>query len=316
VSFKGESYRSGKAAQGPGVTREFFLVALRSFLAAVFIPTGKRTYWFSDVCRPDAYFACGVLLGQVLLHSEFIPNVFPWPLFDLLLRDLGSPRASAELTLQHLAAVSQAEADSLSKVQEHEGMDITEIFGDLGWERIPQLEGKTLTQDTKSEFVKAYVHWSLEEKIKDRFGPFSRGFRCMVGSSVMMQKMVDAKQLERIMCGAEIPVDIAAIRRRALHQNWDAEDQEYLDQFWSTLAEFPEAAKLQFVIFVTGSDRVPLQGWEDLRVKIQKNGGADERLPSAYTCFSLVLLPRYSSVDVLRRNVLQAIVDSQGFGLQ
>merc|ERR1712107_37958 len=288
----------GAAARGPGVTREFFQVALRAFLKLWFVPTGKRTYWYSEAVGRDAYFACGVLVGQVLLHRELIPKAFPWPLYDLLLRDLGSPRASRTLTLLHLAAVSPEEAHSVGQVQAYEGEDITDLFGDLGWERVPCLEGQVLSQKTKNDFVDAYVHWSLGQKIADRYGPFSLGFRSVLGSSVLVQSMVDAKQLERIVCGDDAPVDLAAIRRRAVLQSWSAEDQAYTDAFWSVLGELPESAKLQFVVFVTGSDRVPLQGWEDLRVKVQKNGTSDDRLPSAYTCFSLVLLPRYSSIDI------------------
>lgn len=316
VSFKGEAYRSGVATQGPGVTREFFQVALRAFLAELFEATDTRTYWFRGIQRPDAYFACGVLLAQVLLHAELVPNVFPWTLYDLLLRDLGSPKASKNLTLQHLAAVSPAEADSIGKVQAYEGDDIDEVFGDAGWERVPSLEGKQLEQASKATFVTAYVEWSLGAKIAESYGPLSAGFRAVLGGSEMVQKMVDAHQLERIVCGGDVAVDLAAIRRRALLQNWANEDEAYVDSFWSVLEEFPESAKLKFVAFVTGSDRVPLQGWEQLRLKIQKHGGGDERLPTAYTCFSLVLLPKYSSVEVLRKNLFAAVADSEGFGLQ
>merc|ERR1711957_429172 len=175
--------------------------------------------------------------------------------------------------------------------------------------------GKTLSQSSKVEFVDAYIRWSLGEKIKDRFGPVSEGFREIMGSSVMVQKMLDASQLERILCGGSAPVDVAAIQRRAVHQHWGEEDTEYTNSFWNLLAELPETAQLQFVVFVTGSDRVPLTGWEELRVKIQKNGYSDDRLPTAYTCFSLVLLPKYSSVTILRERLLSAISGAQGFGL-
>lgn len=316
VTFKGEEYETGVAAQGPGVRREFFQVALRAFLGALFIPASNRSFWFSDVQKPEAFFACGVLLGQVLLHAELIPNAFPWPLYDMLLRDLGSPKASRRFTIQHLAAVSPEEATNIGKVLEYEGDDITKVFGDAGWERVPNLVAKTLTKETKTHFVDEYIQWSFGEKIEDRYRHISEGFNAVIGSSFMVQKMLDAKQLAHIVCGGDAPVDISAIRRHAVAQHWNDSDGEYVDAFWSVLANLPEAAKVQFVIFVTGSDRMPLQGWEELRVKVQKNGTADERLPVAYTCFSLILLPKYSSVDVLRARVLAAIKDSQGFGLQ
>jgi len=283
---------------------------------AFFVPAEGRSYWFSEVRRPEGYFACGVLLAQVVLHGEHIPKVFPWPLYDLLLRDLGSPRASKKLGLHHLAAVSAEEANSIGKVAEHSGENITELFGDLGWERVPRLRDRVLTQASKGDFLDAYVEWSFGEKIEDRYGPFSKGFHAVLGSSKMVQQMVDAKQLEHIVCGGEAPVDVPAIRRFAVTQHWDTHDEAYLEDFWAVLASLPEASKRQFVVFVTGSDRVPLQGWEELRLRIQKNGEGDERLASAYTCFSLLLLPKYSSTEVLRTRLLAAVRDSSGFGLQ
>mmetsp|Transcript_113001 Transcript_113001/g.252292 ORF Transcript_113001/g.252292 Transcript_113001/m.252292 type:complete len:114 (+) Transcript_113001:1-342(+) len=113
-----------------------------------------------------------------------------------------------------------------------------------------------------------------------------------------------------------MPVDMVAIRRRTTHQGWGAEDQNYLDNFWHLLGGLAEAAKLRFVVFVTASDRVPLRGWDELRLVVQKNGAADDRLPTAYTCFGLLLLPKYGSEEVLRKNLLQAITNSEGFGLQ
>ena len=50
-------------------------------------------------------------------------------------------------------------------------------------------------------------------------------------------------------------------------------------------------------------------------MQVQKNGTADERLPTAYTCFSMLLLPLYTSAEVLRSRLLQAIQETQGFGL-
>lgn len=302
--------------RGPGVRREFFQVAVRAFLASFFTPTERtRTYWFGDVDRPEGYFALGVLLGHAVLHDVLIPNAFPSTLFELLLRDLGSPKATGAPGLAELAAVSPAEADSLRCVLDHGGADIGAHFGDLGWERTGRLRGEDLSQATKELFVSVYIDWSLGEKIRRQFGPLSAGFRAVLGSSVMVQRMVDAPQLERIVCGGEVPVDVGALRRRAAAQGWEECERGYLNDFWDVVAGFDDAAKRRFVVFVTASDRVPLRGWEELRITVQKNGGGDERLPSAYTCFALLLLPLYTSIGVLRASLLQAIDNSEGFGL-
>lgn len=296
--------------------REFFQVAVRAFLALLFTPAERtRTYWFGDVDRPEGYFALGALLGHAVLHDVLLPNAFPSTLFELLLRDLGSPKVTGALGLAELAAASPAEADSLRCVLDHDGADIGALFGDLGWERTGRLRGEDLSQETKELFVSVYIEWSLGEKIRRQFGPLSAGFRAVLGSSVMVQRMVDAPQLERILCGGEVPVDVGALRRRAAVQGWEEGERGYLNDFWDIVAGFDDAAKRRFVVFVTASDRVPLRGWEELRITVQKNGAGDERLPSAYTCFALLLLPLYTSLGVLRANLLQAIDNSEGFGL-
>ncbi|CAE7634350.1 HERC4 [Symbiodinium sp. CCMP2456] len=81
------------------------------------------------------------------------------------------------------------------------------------------------------------------------------------------------------------------------------------------LASVSPAEKAQFLVFCTASDRVPLKGWQSLGLIVQKNGVGDERLPSAYTCFSQLLLPRFSTKEKLRSGLLLAIANSEGFGL-
>lgn len=309
VMFKEEE------AHGPGVRKEFFQVAIRAFLLCLFSPTENRTYWFSDVDRPEAFFACGVLLGQAIMHDVLIPRIFPKTLFELLLRDLDSPHSKA-LTLTNLAEISKAEADSLKKVLEYDGVDIGKVFGDLGWERTGDLEGKKLSQGTKEHFTNSYVQWAICVKTKGQLDQFSRGFREVFQESMMLQKMVDANHLEQIVCGAEMPVDVWALKRTSTLEGWRDEDEAYLNSFWTVLSSFDENTKLRFVVFLTASDRVPLEGWAQLRVVIQKNGEGDVRLPTAFTCFNLLLLPRYSSEAMLSAKIRAAITNSEGFGLQ
>merc|ERR1719183_833993 len=133
VTFEGEE------GAGPGVTKEFFQVALRSFLDGSGI-TGlfrycdySRTYWFNDGAdNAEAFRTCGVLLGQAVLNNVLVPKIFPHVLYERLLQDLDSPCAKP-LLLEDLAAVSQDLAQTLQKVLDYEGDDIGTVFGDLDW---------------------------------------------------------------------------------------------------------------------------------------------------------------------------------------
>ncbi|OLQ10520.1 Ubiquitin-protein ligase E3A [Symbiodinium microadriaticum] len=153
-------------------------------------------------------------------------------------------------------------------------------------------------------------------KTTARLKPLSEGFKTILGGSSLLRTIVDAVQLEKIVCGRAENVDVDAIRSSAELEGWTDEDRsEYLPWLWEVLASVSPAEKAQFLVFCTASDRVPLKGWQSLGLIVQKNGVGDERLPSAYTCFSQLLLPRFSTKEKLRSGLLLAIANSEGFGL-
>lgn len=312
ASFKGE------IAHGPGVVRDFLQCSLRAFLSKLFAPTENRSFWFKPdpdeaEALDDCFFACGALMALALLHRNFIPRVFPETLFYLLLNHVGSPFA-AEFDLPQLADVSPQEARSLQQVLDYTEDDIGDLFGDLGWERTGDL--RPLTQDSKKDLVHSYVKWSLTTKIEAQFAPFASGFEAVLGAPVMLRQMITAAQLQSILCSTECEVNVPALRAASLPQDWGPNDQEYLDGFWQIVESFPEPTKEQFLIFVTASSQAPLAGWKDLHLVVKHNGVGDERFPAAYTCFNLILLPKYSSLEVLRQRLLSAIHESSGFGLK
>jgi hypothetical protein len=51
-------------------------------------------------------------------------------------------------------------------------------------------------------------------------------------------------------------------------------------------------------------------------MKIQRNGPDSDRLPTASTCFSTLLLPAYETEERLASRLVTAIANCQGFGLQ
>ncbi len=89
-----------------------------------------------------------------------------------------------------------------------------------------------------------------------------------------------------------------------------------IKEFWQIVHEEMTAAQhKQLLVFVTGSDRVPIRGLKDLMFVIQRNGPDSDRLPTALTCFSRLLLPEYADKDKLKERLVTAIENSHGFGL-
>ncbi|KAI3656141.1 hypothetical protein MP638_004111 [Amoeboaphelidium occidentale] len=89
-----------------------------------------------------------------------------------------------------------------------------------------------------------------------------------------------------------------------------------IQNFWSlVLNEFTDTQRKKLLLFVTASDRIPLGGFKVLKFVIQRNGGDVDRLPTALTCFSRLLLPEYASKQKLKQMVSLAVEESKGFGL-
>merc|ERR1712107_693217 len=119
------------------------------------------------------------------------------------------------------------------------------------------------------------------------------GFRAVLGRCKLLRSLVDATQLEQIICGAEAPLSVKAVRSGAETTGWSNTDAEYVEAFWSVLENMSDAQQKSFVVFVSACGRMPPQGWRDFPLRLQRNGTGDDRLPTAYTCFNLLLLPRY-----------------------
>ena len=78
---------------------------------------------------------------------------------------------------------------------------------------------------------------------------------------------------------------------------------------------------LFMIILFCFSDRSPIDGLSAMKFVISKaTSESDElndiRLPSAHTCFNHLLLPSYSSVEVMREKLKYAISHSEGFALR
>lgn len=255
--------------------------------------------------------ACGALLGHAIFSGCMLPAVFPQVLYTLLLRDFrtGNQRLP---TLADLASVSPAMARSLDRLLEYQGEDFLDLFCCLDWPR-----GAELTSENRQEHVKDYVQWFFFERYASQLEALSDGFRAVVGQSKLLQVgLVDAVQLEQIICGVDSPVDARAIHAGATEKDWLKGDAQYVQSFWEVLHSLRPEDLRRFIIFVTACGRTPPRGWQDLSITVQRNGEGDDRLPTSFTCFNLFFLPRYSSKEVMRERLLMAITETEGFGLR
>jgi ubiquitin-protein ligase E3 A len=127
--------------------------------------------------------------------------------------------------------------------------------------------------------------------------------------------LFEAAELELLICGNPV-LDFAELEKGAVYDDGYESTSRVILDLWAVLHQFNELDKKKFLKFLTGSDRSPIDGLSKLRFVITKNGTEDTRLPSAHTCFNHMLLPEYSSREVLEKNLRYAISESEGFALR
>ena len=98
-------------------------------------------------------------------------------------------------------------------------------------------------------------------------------------------------------------------------QNGYSAEHPTIVNFWSVFHEdLSEAEKRNFLLFLSGSDRIPFVGMKAVAMTIQRTSDVSY-LPVAHTCFNLLDLPEYATREKLSYKLKKAIRHFEGFGL-
>eukprot|EP00929_Paragymnodinium_shiwhaense_P034741 TRINITY_DN18867_c0_g1_i1.p1 TRINITY_DN18867_c0_g1~~TRINITY_DN18867_c0_g1_i1.p1 ORF type:complete len:1329 (-),score=281.95 TRINITY_DN18867_c0_g1_i1:290-4276(-) len=332
VKFEGE-----QGVDEGGVSKEFF----RLLTAQLFGPEygmfkadeESRYLWFEPMSftDPEDFQMVGMILGLAVYNN--LPGLdvnLPLAVFKKLKKlpvtmsdfqqAFPSHAASLQAVLDWKPApgTSPEEADKL--FQDIFCLDFSvsvQAFGEV--KTIPLLAGADppppVTYTRRQEFADAYVQWYLTTGVETPFEAFMRGFGLVCGSPVF--DGFSARELEAIVCG-EKDLDFDNLKKGCAIVDTPVKFRSgYLEDFWKILLDFDANHKRQFLKFLSGSDLAPIGGLERLKLKIQRNDGEPTcRLPTAHTCFNLLMLPEYESAEKLKRLLIAAIENADGFGLE
>jgi len=346
VQFVGE-----EGVDEGGVAKEYFRLLSGQIFApeyAMFrMDPDSRYLWFDPAspCEHEDFWVVGAVLGLSVYNN--LPGLdvnFPPALYKKLKNTPLEPEDFRRLYPSHAeslqavedwtppAGMSAEEADKLfqdtfcldfSVSYEAFGETVTVALppkqsGDSATAEAPRpKEGETepVTLPRRAEFADAFRNWYLVEGVRAQYEGFQRGFSRICGSPVF--DSLSAAELEAIVAG-EKDLDFAGLRRGSQVVASTVQFYEgYVEGFWKILDDFDALQKRQFLNFVTGSHLAPIGGLERLALKVQRNGGEPtNQLPTSHTCFNLLLLPEYENFDKLRRLLITAISNADGFGLE
>ncbi|XP_045676062.1 probable E3 ubiquitin-protein ligase HERC3 isoform X1 [Phyllostomus hastatus] len=317
VIFDGE-----EAVDAGGVTKEFFLLLLKELLNPIY---GMFTYyedsnllWFSDTCfvEHNWFHLIGITCGLAIYNSTVVDLHFPLALYKKLL--------NVKPGLEDLKELSPTEGRSLQELLDYPGEDIEETFclnfticresyGVIEQkELIPQGDRVTVSKDNRQEFVDAYVNYIFQISVHEWYTAFSSGFLKVCGGKVL--ELFQPSELRAMMVGNS-NYNWEELEETAVYKGDYSATHPTVKLFWETFHEFPLEKKKKFLLFLTGSDRIPIYGMASLQIVIQSTASGEEYLPVAHTCYNLLDLPKYSSKEILSARLTQALDNYEGFSL-
>ena len=134
----------------------------------------------------------------------------------------------------------------------------------------------------------------------------------------LLQSIVSPDELEQLICGQRT-LDFRELRQYCHYANGFKPNHQLITWFWEiVLDEWDDTQRRALLAFATGSDRAPVNGLKAMKFVIVKDveeSASDEKLPTSHTCFNHLVLPDYSTKDILRKKLHNAIENSTGFGL-
>lgn len=319
IHFRGE-----EGLDEGGVQKEFFQLLIAELLKpeyAMFIfdkETGNS--WLNPYSYESEreYMLVGMLFGLAVYNNVILDIHFPMVVYSKL---IGCTTVFKDLFTSHPTI-----AKSLQGLLEYEGEDFesvfnvsfcveqTDVFGHTHSHTLkPSGASIPVTKDNRQEYVDLYTDWLLNRSIETQFNSFKKGFHMVIKGTSLIN-LLRPEELEQLVCGLE-EWDFQELEASTHYDNGYTADHVVIRNFWEVVHEYDEQQKKAFLQFVTGTDRVPLGGLSKLKFTIVKHGDDSDRLPTAHTCFNVLLLCPYSTKEKLRERLLKAITDGKGFGM-
>jgi len=269
------------------------------------------------------FYFLGRVMGKAMFEGHVIAAHMARPMYKHL---LGFP-----ITQEDIEFVDAQVHKSMKSINEIEDVEMlylnfttaVRVFGETQQvDLLPNGEDVDVNNDNKGMYLHLLVKYILFDRIAPQLAMILQGFTEVIPLNVL--SVFDYQELELLMCGLpNINVDDwrANTTYRGVYSG-KGKNHQVVVWFWETMQEFSEEQRAKFLQFVTGTSRVPVQGFgalqgNDGNIKLFTIDSVPLNVsvfPKAHTCFNRIELPLYTSKAELRKYVLQALqLESFGF---
>ncbi|EHH26032.1 E3 ISG15--protein ligase HERC5 [Macaca mulatta] len=301
-----------------GVKREFFYCLFEEMIQPEYgmfmYPEGASCMWFP--VRPKfekkRYFFFGLLCGLSLFNCNVANLPFPLALFKKLLDQMPS--------LEDLKELSPDLGKNLQTLLDDEGDNFEEVFYihfNVHWDRndtnlIPNGSSIIVNQTNKRDYVSKYIDYIFNDSVKAVYEEFRRGFYKMCDEDII--KLFHPEELKDVIVG-HTDYDWKTFEKNARYEPGYNSSHPTIVMFWKAFHKLTLEEKKKFLVFLTGTDRLQTKDLKNMKITFCCPESWNERDPMrALTCFSVLFLPKYSTMETVEEALQVAINNNRGFG--
>lgn len=314
-----------------GIKKEWFLLLTKSLFspqAGMFANIeDSNLLWFNIVPIEDyeMYYLFGAILGLAMYNSTILNLKFPIALYKLLLGrsiDLEDYEQLYPVSATNLLKLRTYNDDELKLIDLAFEVSYTDLLGKVhSKELITNGSNVSVTVENRDFYIEKYSKFFMCDGMMNQIKFFTKGFSNVIGGNAL--SLFLPQEIELLLCGSEEEkIDIAVLRSVTKYVGWKDHDlaanSSVVRWFWNYMENLSSKQHKLLLAFVTGSDRVPATGVQNLNFRISRlaNGRDTNRLPIAHTCFNELALYEYSTPEKLVSKLNTAIYESSGFGIK
>ncbi|ONH69526.1 putative E3 ubiquitin-protein ligase HUL4 [Cyberlindnera fabianii] len=325
VEFAGEP-----GIDAGGLKKEWFQLLTRELFSQnagmFFYNDESHLCWFSPAPlegNDELYYLVGVILGLAIYNSTILDLKFPVALYKKLM----GKKVTFEDYNQLFPSTGKGLSTLLVSKDSIEDMGIyfeTTFINLLGEpvvkELIPGGSDVLVTNDNRREYIERWVDYYMNKSVERQFKSFYNGFHNIIGGNAL--SLFSPREIELVICGNnESKIDTESFKAITKYSGWgkvgpEVMTIEIVQWFWEWFGKLNYDRQAKFLVFVTGSDRIPATGVSTMTFKMTKltdYSGSGGRLPCAHTCFNELCLYDYSSKRQFWDKMDMAITESEGY---
>ncbi|XP_068142522.1 E3 ubiquitin-protein ligase Nedd-4 isoform X5 [Drosophila tropicalis] len=273
----------------------------------------------SGLCNEEhlSYFKfIGRIAGMAVYHGKLLDAFFIRPFYKMMLQK--------SIDLKDMESVDTEYYNSLMWIKENDPriLELTFCLDEDVFGQKSQHELKTgganieVTNENKDEYIKLVIEWRFVARVKEQMSAFLDGFGSIIPLNLI--KIFDEHELELLMCGIQ-NIDVKDWRENTLYKGDYHMNHIIIQWFWRAVLSFSNEMRSRLLQFVTGTSRVPMNGFKELygsngpQMFTIEKWGTPNNYPRAHTCFNRLDLPPYEGYLQLKDKLIKAIEGSQGF---